>query len=166
MRNIQRLQTIKIIMESKFKLTNVVLYAKGWYKRTDNVWDDLIKILELDGFQPFNKWDVYSIILTAVQKSNIYRWTDLTEVLMGIHPNNCWKFGYYTKENEGWAGNDTIIHEYDMPTAFIYYTLSNLRFMENSLWNPSMPKVTKYPKGEHITINKLYEHFGKKELTN
>jgi hypothetical protein len=149
-------------MERKFKLTNVVLYAKGWYKETDNVWNDLIEILKLDNYTPFSKMDVYSIILSAVQESNIYHWTELKEVLNGIHPANCWKFGYYTKECQNWANKDTVIHEYDLPTAFILYTLSNLRFMDSSLWNPKMPMVSKYPKGEHITIDSLYEHFGKK----
>ena len=32
-------------MEQKFKLTNVVLYAKGWYKKSDDIWEDLKKIL-------------------------------------------------------------------------------------------------------------------------
>jgi hypothetical protein len=145
-----------------FKLTNVVLYAKGWYKITDDVWEDLKKILELDNYSPFNKWDVYSILLTAVQDSNIYRWSELKEVLNGIHPKNCWKYGYYVKENAEWAGKDIIIHEYDIPTAFVYYVISNLRFCDNKHWNPQMPKVTKYPKAEHVTIQQLYEHFGKK----
>lgn len=146
-------------MENKFKLTNLVLYAKGWYKKTDNIWEDLIKILELDNYTPFDKMDVYSIIINSVQNCNQYRWTELKEVLNGIHPSNCWKFGYYVKENESWARKDTKIHEYDMPTAFIYYVLSNLRFIDKDKWEPQMPKVTKYPKNDNITINSLYEHF-------
>lgn len=151
-------------MEQKFKLTNVVLYAKGWYKQSDNIWNDLIEILKLDNYSPFDKWGVYSILIGAVQSSNIYRWSELKEVLNGIHPNNCWKYGYYVKENESWAGKDTIIHEYDMPTAFVYYVISNLKFCTHEHWNPQMPKVTKYPKAEHVTIQKLYEHFGKKTI--
>lgn len=149
-------------MDQKFKLTNVVLYAKGWYKKTDNIWEDLRKILELDDYTPFDKMDVYSIILSRFQESNIYRITELKEVLNGIHPNNCWKYGYYTKESEQWAGKGAKIHEYDMPTAFVYYVLSSLRFIDNKFWNPQMPKVTKYPKADHITIRSLYEHFNKK----
>jgi hypothetical protein len=146
-------------METKFKLTNVVLYAKGWYLQTDDIWDDLKKILVLDDYTPFNKMDIYSIILNAVQESNIYRWTELTQILNGVHPANCWKYGYYVKENESWAGKDVKIHDYDLPTAFIYYVLSNLRFIGNKYWTPKMPRVTKYPKGVDITIKKLYEHF-------
>jgi hypothetical protein len=75
----------------KFKLTHVTLYAKDWYLITNDIWDDLIKILELDGYTPFDKMDVYSILLSAVQNSQIYRWTELKEVMNGIHPSNCWK---------------------------------------------------------------------------
>jgi hypothetical protein len=147
-------------MEKKFKLTNVVLYAKGWYKRTDNVWEDLMKILELDDYTPFSNNDIYSIITSAVQNfQGVERWTELKQVLFGIHPSECWKYGYYTKENQTWASKNTKIHDYDMPTAFIYYVLSNLRFMENKYWDVRMPKVTKYPKNPEITINSLYKHF-------
>lgn len=147
--------------ESKFKLTNVVLYAKGWYLQTDDVWSDLTKILELDDYSPFCKMDVYSIISNSVQNSNLYRWTELKEVLNGIHPNNCWKYGYYTKGCY-WVNDSENLPEYDMPTAFIYYTLSNLKFIETKYWNVKMPMVTKYPKSKDITIKTLFESFVKK----
>ena len=150
-------------MENKFKLTNLVLYAKGWYLKTDDIWVDLIKILELDDYTPFDKMDVYNIITGAVQNSNIYRWTELREVLDGIHPKNCWKHGYYVKDNHGWSNKPiNELPDYDMPTAFIYYVISNLRFMENTRWNVKFPKYSKYPKPKHITINQLYSVFCKK----
>jgi hypothetical protein len=151
-------------MENMFRLTNVVLYAKGWYKKTDDVWQDLIKILELDNYTPYDKMDVYSIIISAFQNSNIYRITEIKEVLNGIHPNNCWKYGYYVKANSQWSNGKTIneLPDYDMPTAFIYYVLSNLRFIDNNQWNPKLPKYKKYPKSKDITISKLYDLFVKK----
>ena len=151
-------------MEQKFNLTNVVLYAKGWYKQSNDIWEDLKKILELDDYTPFTKMDVYSIILTAFQNSNIYRITELKEVLNGIHPLNCWKVGYFVKDNIQWSQKGTKIEDlpnYDISTAFIYYVISNLKFIDNNYWNPQMPKVTKYPKADHITIKSLNEHFGK-----
>ncbi len=116
---------------------------------------------ELDNYTPFDKMDVYSIILSSVQSSNLYRWTELKEVLNGIHPSNCWKYGYYTNANCDWIKESHTYSEYDMPTAFIYYTLSNLRFIDKTQWNPQMPKITKYPKSKDITINKLFVHFCK-----
>ena len=154
-------------MEGKFNLTNVVLYAKGWYLQTDDVWEDLKKILKLDDYTPYAKVDVYTILLNAVQESKIYRWTELREVLIGIHPSTCWKVGYYVKDNHYWANQPKEeLPDYELETAFIYYVLSNLRFLDSKHWNPQMPKVTKYPKAEHITICKLYEHFCKKDLVD
>lgn len=153
--------------KEKFKLTNVVLYAKGWYKKTDDVWKDLQEILKLDDYVPFDKKDVFFIITRAVEEFNHPQWAKLSEVLSGIHPKNCWKVGYYINENKSWAGHNTKSHEYDMPTAFIYYVLSNLRCMDSQQWHVQMPKVNIYPKAENITINSLYEHFVKfKKITN
>lgn len=146
-------------MEQKFKLTHVVLYAKGWYKRTDNIWDDLKKILELDDYSPFTNNDVYNIIVNSVQNSNIYRWTELKEVLSGIAEYNSWKFGYYTNKNCSWMKDFTKYPEYDMRTAFIYYVLSNLKLMDRENWIPKVPKYTKYPKADNITIQKVVQYF-------
>jgi hypothetical protein len=154
-------------MESKFKLTNVVLYAKGWYLESDDIWEDLKNVLKLDDYTPLTKGDVYNILLNATQESKIYRWTELREVMNGIHPSNCWKFGYYVKENHGWSNKDiNDLPDYNVETAFIYYLMSNLRFLDSEHWNPKMPKVTKYPKGKDITIRRLYEHFAKKDLVD
>jgi hypothetical protein len=150
-----------------FKLTHVTLYAKGWYLRTNDIWDDLIKILDLDGYTPFDKMDVYSILLSEVQNSQIYRWTELKEVMNGIHPSNCWKFGYYIKQNSFWANkSESELPEYDLQTAFVYYVLSNLRFMDNKNWTPAIPKYTKYPRSKHITIRNVYDHFDKNGYIN
>jgi hypothetical protein len=154
-------------MERTFKLTNFVLYAKGWYHETDDIWTDLIKMLNLDGFSPFDKSDVYSILLSAVQDSQIYRWTELKEVMYGIHPNNCWKFGYYVKQNCRWSiKSESELPEYELPTAFVYYVLSNLRFISSEHWIPKMPKYTKYPRAKDITIRKIYDHFDKNGCYN
>lgn len=150
-------------MENKFKLTNVVLYAKGWYKKTDDIWEDLRKILELDGYAPYDKMDIYNILLSATQNSDICHWTELKKVLNAIHPQNCWKYGYFVKDNAGWASKPASeLPEYDMPTAFVYYVLSNLRFMERTNWESAMPKVTKYPKNPNIPIRTYYEFFCRK----
>ncbi len=149
-------------------LSHVVLYAKGWYLNTGDVFADLKKILVLDNYTPFTNTDVYSIILNSVQNSKLYRWTDLTEVLNGIHPNNCWKYGYYVKANAFWSSGTTAaeLPDYDMPTAFIYYVLSNLRFLDSEYWNPVTPKLTKYPKGEDVTIRQIYANFVKTKVKN
>lgn len=150
------------MVENKFKLSHVTLYAKGWYKHTDDIWADLMKILELDGYQSFDRRDVYNILVNSVQNSNLYRWTELREVLNGIHPDNCWKVGYWTK---GCAFGPENNVEYDMATAFVYYVMSNLKFLETEKWTPVIPKYKRYPKSDNITIRKVIEHFNGKTLS-
>jgi hypothetical protein len=148
-------------MNNKYQLSHVVLYAKGWYKTSDNVWNDLKEILKLDNYTPFSKNDVYSIIVSSIEKVEFnHRFNDLKSVLVGIHPSECWKFGYYTNQNE-WVKNYKELPEYDMPTAFIYYVLSSLRFIDNTQWNPKVPKYKKYPKGDNITLRQVIQHFNK-----
>ena len=139
----------------KFPLTNVVLYAKGWYVKTDDLWDDLKKVLELDNYTPFTKNDVYNILTQSFDKFDC-RQSELRKVMLGIHPSECWKFGYYTK-NSPWFPNEGV--EYDMPTAFIYYVLSTLRFIDDTKWYPKTPKYTKLKRPEGISIRKVYEFF-------
>lgn len=150
-------------MKSKiFPLSNVVLYAKGWYKRTDNIWEDLKQILKLDNYEPYDDSDVYSIILSNFEKWDTYN-TSLREVLIGIHPNQCWKIGYYTN-NATWVNNHDKLPEYDMPTAFIHYVLSALRFIDSEHWKPVVPKYKIYPKDPDITIRKLMDCFNNKNV--
>jgi hypothetical protein len=125
---------------------------------SDDVWEDLREIITLDDYTPFTKNDVYSILLNNIQKYD-FRWTDLREVMIGIHPNECWKYGYYTKDN---YKLDKSLIEYDMPTAFVYYVLSNLRDLDKNQWEVKVPKWTKYPKNPKLTVKDLIEMFNKK----
>ena len=145
----------------QFALSHLTLYAKGWYLRTDDIWEDLKKILELDDYSPFSKNDVYSIITSRFSEFE-HRSSELRQVLFGIHPSECWKYGYYTKDNEHWFHRiDVQLPMYDMQTAFIYYVLSNLRNLNKTKWNVKLPKYTKYPKSKDITLSKVYEIFVK-----
>ena len=42
-------------MKDQFYLAHVVLYAKRWYAWTDDIYDDLSKVLELDGYPGYRK---------------------------------------------------------------------------------------------------------------
>ena len=149
--------------EKKFKLSNVVLYSKGWYKTSDDIWGDLLHILKLDDYTPFTKYDVYSILLGQTQECS-FRWCELRQVMNGIHPNQCWKYGYYTKQNKDWSYQpNKELPDYDMPTAFIYYVISNLRDLDNKQWIVKTPKWTKYPKNPDIHVSKLIEMFNKRK---
>lgn len=146
-------------MKDKFKLTHVTLYAKGWYTHSDDVVSDLIRVLNLDGYSPFDKRDVLSILLSQYQKSfNV----DLVDFVSSINSHNCWKVGYYTKNCE-WVKDHQDLPEYDMYTAVIYTIISGLRFLSTEWWYPTFPKYSKENRRpEDISINKLYERFVKK----
>lgn len=143
-----------------FPLSNVVLYAKGWYKTIDDVWEDLKKILVLDDYTPYHNGDVYSILMSSFEKFEI-RNSELREVLSSINPQECWKVGYYTKDHT-WAEDYQNAKEYDMPTAFIYYVLSTLRFIDNDQWKPITPKYSKHPKNPLLETKRIIKQFNKK----
>lgn len=156
-------------MDNKFKLTNVVLYAKGWYLHTNDIWDDLTKILELDGYNPQNKMDIYNIIINSFETlPDHIHWKKFNSVIIGISPNNLQYIGYKCKE---YACKNTHEQEslpsYHPAEAFVYYVISNLKFLDTQYWNPKMPRVTKYPRNPDVTIfqlNKSFGHLYKKEM--
>lgn len=143
-------------MENKiFKLSHVVLYAKGWYNRSDDIWADLTQMLEYDGYTPFCNGDVFWIITNMFEESNLGGNTNsLLQVLIGIQPTECWKYGYKcTKET------------YDISTAVMYYILSSVRFIDNTQWIPKVPKYNKVtPRPKDIKIKDIFEHFNIKKL--
>lgn len=144
-----------------FPLSHVVLYAKGWYKQTDNIWDDLLEILKLDDYTPFDRDDVYNIIVSRFSEFDSHEST-LRNVLFAISENNCWKVGYYTKGNAEWCKTPKEeLPDYDMPTAFIYYVLSTFRFMPRDKWVVATPKYKKYPKNPLIPLKKVIDNFKK-----
>lgn len=147
----------------KFKLSHLVLYSKGWYERTDDVWEDLKKILALDDYTPFTKSDVYTIIAISLEKAEFdYRFNDLRQVLDGIHPLNCWKYGYYTNTCD-WVKDYKSLPEYDMPTAFIYYVIYGLKFIPGVNYEFAIPKYKLYPKPKDIPLQRVIEHFNIKK---
>jgi len=145
-----------------FKLSHLVLYAKGWYKQTDNVFEDLKKILELDGYTPFSNGDVYKIIASAFEEFEC-RQSELFQVMVGIHPSECWKVGYFVKQNQQWSNQKIeYLPDYDMVTAFIYYVLSSLRFIDNTKWKVETPKYKQYPRTPERSVKDVIEMFNRK----
>ena len=113
----------------KTPLNHFILYCKGWYEITDNRFEDLKKILQLDGFTPFTESDVLSIILNRYEKDfkdNLR----LGDFITNLHPKNTWKVGYDTKGNHDWIKDDENLPEYDYYTAVLYKIMSDYRFKE------------------------------------
>ncbi len=115
-----------------WKLKNVCLYAKNHYQKSDNIWEDLKKMLELDDYITFNSNDIYQIIRNEVQtyileaKSNQnYK---ITAFLDGLNPSECWKIGYYTKDYVYKNEEKETLSNYNYEEATIRSALSLIRF--------------------------------------
>jgi hypothetical protein len=146
-------------LKKPFRLSHVALYSKGWYETSDDVVSDLIKILKLDDYSPFDKNDVLRILLSNYEESFEI---NLIDFISSINQHNCWKHGYYTKNCE-WVKEHETLPEYDMYMAVIYKILSDIRFIERNSWVVKFPKYSKNLKRpEHIKIRTLFEFFGKK----
>ena len=51
----------------KLVMGHVVLYAKGWYKRSKEVWKDYRRVITADGrYNPYNRHDVAQLLLQFV----------------------------------------------------------------------------------------------------
>ena len=61
-------------MESNFDLPHVVLYAKGWYERTDDLYNDLRKMLSLDGYGDYkSENDIFEKMINSYSNYNEWR---------------------------------------------------------------------------------------------
>jgi hypothetical protein len=111
----------------KYQLSNVALYAKGHYKRSGDVWADVKRCLIADDYQPSTQGDVVNIIINNSEpifkdKDRKYMMLDLVD---SIHPQACWKIGFFTKDfklNKDWEK----CPDYDYMTAILYFYLSKL----------------------------------------
>lgn len=146
-----------ITPEIKFKLQHVVLYAKNWYHKSDNLIEDLKKCLTGDNYSGefFTKNDVLRVIVNQFEKLPYNQDRGLIAILNETKPQNCWKYGYYTKQHPvNFNPND--LPEYDFDTACLYYILSVLRFMDSKEWIPCVPNFDKVlPRASHITDENL-----------
>lgn len=132
--------------KQKFPLSYVTLYAKGWYQKSDNLEEDLIKILKLENYTAFDLFDVYRILLKFYNKSFKI---DLFDFISDIDVNNCWKIAYYPKN-------------YNLYEAVIHKILSDLRMLDNTEWDVKTPKYTKELKRKNtVSINQIYNQFCK-----
>ncbi len=127
----------------KFTLQHTVLYAKNWYKRSDNFWEDMKACLNADDYMPDDKNDCVGIILSQFDKLDYKQYRDSKlSFLSGILPANCYKFGYYTKGNCDWL-KEQPTNEYDVVEAAIRYCLSHFVQLGSDEWNVCEPDFKK-----------------------
>lgn len=59
----------------KFELTNVVLYAKGQYKPTENILNDLKVCLEADHYTPMTDQDIVLLLVSRLEDTEPQKMT-------------------------------------------------------------------------------------------
>jgi hypothetical protein len=99
---------------------HLYLYAKYWYKRTDNIVADLkpyiARIIGLDTEQIKEDSIIYWLFKLVSQH---YDWNlEMTELLSDLDPNNVWRVGYPNEK------------KYDYQTAIIYKLVSMLNMVQ------------------------------------
>lgn len=133
-------------MENKFTLSHVVLYAKGWYQESNDVWEDLKKVLELDNYTPFTENDILFIIISNFQDAYLGNSNNcLFNVIAGIE-------------------NNMIIYENNYRLALINYIITSLRFTESKYYTTVVPKYSKeLRRPKHITVKSVIDCFNIKK---
>ena len=116
-------------MAIKTKLSHVTLYAKKWYKRSENIYDDLRKCLTADGYsgEIYSDTDVLMKLLNEAE-SLIETPSKLFNFHLDIQESQCWRFGYYTKCNFASVGDA----DYDQNIAIIYWCLDKLNNLNHN----------------------------------
>lgn len=140
----------------KFPLSHTALYAKGWYKRFNpkstkrkTIWCDLRQTLSADGYQGelMTEHDIMAVILHRCQEyidSNDF--ANLVSLIDGIKPENCWKYGFYTKEyvRDCWMfikDREKMLMElpdWSMNEAVVWYCLSSMARLDRTRLEPDI----------------------------
>ena len=146
------------MVEDKFTLLHTMLYAKDWYKRSDNIWEDLKVMLTLDGYSVdlMDKRDIVSVILNQCQSLKTKHFTDLLVFSGGVSKEEVFKTGY---EYQGmpFQKEGTIYPEYDFKEAIIWYCISNLRFIGKE-------KISQLPHPDYVNGLKRRKGISNKTL--
>lgn len=141
-----------------FPLSHLMLYTRGWYKQTEDLFEDLKLVLELDGYQPDTKQNIMFIIVNCYGK---YIDIDLVDFLNDIQESQSFRIGHYTNNNSNPENPYNV--EYDINTAIIRKILSDIRFMNTNTWNQCVPCYRKgLKRPDHISIYNIYKQFVKK----
>jgi len=156
----------------KFGLQHTVLYAKGWYKRSNNFWKDIMKCLEADGYlgtfegeseQSIKHRAVYIILNQFSRIKGKENIKSLAYFFDQIKPHNCWKYSnYWTKQFNFMHSKEEIekLPEYDIDEAAIKYVLSILLSLNKDEWNPIPPDYKKVlPRKNGIKNKQIEECF-------
>lgn len=151
-------------MEGTFNLNHTVLYAKGWYKRSESIWEDMQKLLEADGYTMWettpDKVRITNLLVMQAERLKI-RAFSLSHFYEGIQDSQIWKRGYYTKTNPGGTLSKEVKPDYDYHEAVLRYCLSVFGDLNRDHWKVERPDFTILPKNSDVEEEKVIAIFGK-----
>lgn len=134
---------------SKFSLQHTVLYAKNWYKHTDDFWSDMRKCLEADGYvgtfegeteQSMKRRIAHIILLQFERLPYNGHSRSMSALYDGTHPKNTWKYGYFTNHTPHLLRKQgEELPPYDREEAVVRYVLSNFASLHHDDWDPCIP---------------------------
>ena len=142
---------------TKFDLNHVLLYARGYYKRSEDILYDLHLCLTEDGYEYLtSKEDIIGIIEARINTFCKTHHNILRTLRQEIHPLNCSRIGYYhatdNRSEKRKLNDPTRMNQpYDVDIAFLHYYLSTLRFYDLSdfgLTNLISPTIKQLIKNE------------------
>jgi hypothetical protein len=131
----------------KFPLIDVVLYAKGHYKRTNSIWYDMALCLwkNGEGFGPFcysdcinktpqqecydSRIGICEIVCSRIRKLLVNKPYAVEQLFKHISPQESWKVGYYTKQSEYPFRVSKEFPEWEYWEAVLRAHLSTLAYM-------------------------------------
>lgn len=154
-------------MEQKqnFTLRHTVLYAKNWYKRSDDFWEDIKKCLTADGYcgEFYTPAECAQLILRQIERLpyKSYR-NSLASFVRDIQEHEVWKFGYYTNNNCHWISKEQMkgLPQYDLNTAIVKVCLSHFVNLDNEEWAVTKPDFKKcLPKNPDVTMKMVNNQF-------
>lgn len=157
--------------KGKFTLQHVVLYAKGWYHHTDDIYRDLRFALTLDDYSGefFSDKDIIRKLLYECENLSDDNRFKLGQIYMEIQPDRTLMHGYLHDQIPKYIRNDRFNYDepYDFNKAILMYILSSLRFIKSGeQWDAIAPvygqglgkpyKIKKHRVDE--MFNKIKEH--------
>lgn len=160
----------------KFSLQHTVLYSKGWYKKSKDIWKDLSKCLEADGYvgtfigdspEKLKNRLTYLLVSQFQRLPNKGYVNSLAAFYEEIKPYNCWKYGYYTKDYKFLRNSQEINDspDYDYNEAVARYCLSNFSMLSRDEWNTCSPDYKLVlPRKNGIKDKTIKEHFSSLSL--
>lgn len=104
----------------KFELTNIVWYAKGHYKRSENHFEDLKKCLEADGYTPMNNDDVMMLLVARLEDVMPEKVTGF-QLLHGM------------KEYD-WRFKISEVKDYTYKDLVVQYCMGKIMFLHKDKW--------------------------------